>query len=159
MPPSDSAFDANTFLGTSYSEAADTHFTAVPEGDYVAIIGPDERDLSVRSGRSDKGPWARLDIQWYIDDEDLQRQLSMDRIRVRQSVWLDIDGDPPHLVWGTNRNIKLGKIREAVGQNTGGDWNLEMLRGSGPALIHVVQNPSEDDPEVIYNDVTRVTTA
>ena len=158
MPP-ESAFDANAFMGTSYSDAAETHYTPIPESDYLAIIGSDENDLVVRSGRSDKGPWARLDVNWYIDDEELERQLSMDRIRVRQSIWLDIEGDPPHLVWGTNRNIKLGKVREAVGQNTGGDWNIAMLRGAGPALVHVVQDPSEDDPEVIYNNVVRVTAA
>lgn len=155
--PSD--FDPNVFMGTKQTETGDTHYTTIPPGDYVAVIGSDEKDIDVNSGTTDRGRWVQLYLNWYIDDPDLAAKLNLRQLRVRQSIFLDVEGDPPHLVWGTNRNVKLAKVREAVGQNTGAEWNVEMLRGAGPALVNVSEDPSRDDPEVKYNNVIRVVAA
>lgn len=154
-----SVFDTDVFLGTTYTEENDTTFTPLPEGDYLATIGPDEDDLKLATGVSERGVWARLELQWYVDDPELAEKMGMQQLRVKQSLFLDLEGNPPRLAMGRNRNIKLGRVRKAVGQNTGRDWDIGQLRGAGPARIIVDQTASREDPEQIFNNVVRVVAA
>ena len=77
----------------------------------------------------------------------------MERISVKQSLFLDIDGSGA-LAFGANKNVKLGKLREALGQNNPGQsWNIQMLAGAGPLRIKVGSRPDKNDSTIIYNDV------
>ncbi len=146
----DSTFDAELFLNQSVEGESETRYTPIPEGDYIAMI--DEK-LAMREINDS----PVLDVTYVIDDEELRAKLDMERLTVRQSIFLDID-ETGNIALGTNKNVKLGRLREALGQNTSGQtWNPGMLAGAGPLKIKVIQRPDTNDPTIIYNDVRGTT--
>lgn len=144
---SDSAFDPDTFLDTSIEKANETVYTPIPEGDYQAMVDKIE-------GRKAKDS-PLLDITFEILDDNLKEKMDQEKLTVRSSVFLDVD-DNGMLAFGMNKNVRLGKLRDALGQNKDGKpWSPRMLEGAGPLVINVTQRPDKDDPSVVYNDVRR----
>ena len=70
---------------------------------------------------------------------------------------LDIGGDGG-LDFGPNKNVNLGKVRDAVGQNAAGAWGPVQLRGAGPVMVKVTHNTfkRKDGTEGKRAEVTRV---
>jgi hypothetical protein len=146
-------FDPSSFMHTVYEEAGETSFKPVPEGDYVASLGADERDFKIRVNKDGS---VGLDMQWYIEDAALAEAMNQSKVRVRQGMLLDLDSNG-RLAWGTNQNIRLAQIRAALGQNEAGKaWSPASLRGAGPAMITVKQRQDPTDPERVYSEVTAV---
>lgn len=148
-----STFDEDVFLNTEIKEPMETRFTPVPDDDYLAFI---DDNLAFR--RVNDSPV--VDVTYILSDCDaLKEKLGMERLTVRQSLFIDVDGQG-RIVFGPNKNIRLGRLREALGQNKAGKpWSFAHLKGAGPVKIHVIQRPDKNDPTVIYNDVTRVAAA
>jgi hypothetical protein len=98
-----------------------------------------------------------MSVNWEIKDDALKAQL--DRTpRVRQDVWLDQDSNGD-LDYAKGKNVGLGRLREALGQNSpGAAWSPAMLKGAGPAMISVTERPDNNNRDVIYNDVKSVGT-
>ena len=84
--------------------------------------------------------------------------MNMERVSVRQSIFIDMESDG-RIALGENRNVKLGKLREALGQNNAGAWAPRMLVGAGPVTIKTINKPDKNDPETIYSNVQRVAAA
>ena len=57
----------------------------------------------------------------------------MDEPTARQTIWLDVN-EQGGLVFGKNKNVSLGKLRDALGQNTGAPWSPTHLIGQ-PATV------------------------
>jgi len=142
-----SVFDPDTFLGQEVDAPMPTRYPTIPDGDYVGSISK----IAAREFSDN----IVLDVTWELQDAELAEQIGMDRITVRQSVFLDVDADGT-VAEGDNKNVSLGRLRSALNQNDGTPWNFNMLVGAGPATVHVVSKPAKDDPETIYNNVTRV---
>lgn len=153
-----SSFDAEAFLGTETEDALETHYTPVPEDEYQAVI----KKVSVRAIDTKNGPATVLSLQWDIlDQAELAESLGFSNgdMFVNQDLFLDLEADGT-LSGGPNKNVKLGKVRDALGQNKAGKpWSPRMLEGAGPCTIVVSERPNKDDPEIIYNDVRRVAAA
>ena len=81
----------------------------------------------------------------------------LDRPMVRQDIWLDLD-ESGRIAQGKNKNVRLGRVRSAVGQNTDGQpWSPSQLRGAGPVLIMVGHRYNKETGEGPYSDVKRIT--
>jgi hypothetical protein len=91
-----------------------------------------------------------------IQDENLKTQLGMDKIVVFKNVTLDFENGA--LAFGKNRNIDLGQLRHAVGQNVPGPWALGNLRGAGPFMGRVEhrEGKRKDGTAFKVAEVTRV---
>lgn len=145
-----SEFNPDTFLDTETEKAGETSYTPIRSDDYQAIID----DVVPRMA----GDNPVLDVIYEIMDDDLKKEMGLERVTVRQSIFLDMNNGV--LEFGANKNIKLNRVREAVGQNLSGKpWSPRMLKGQGPVTIRVTQRPDKNDPDTIYNDVSRVTSA
>lgn len=151
-----SAFDPTTFMGETTTDAGETTYKPVPEGDYLASIGSEERDVKPRVNK-DGG--VALDIYWEIEDQQLAKALNMregQKVRVKQGLFLDLDSNGK-LAWGTNQNIKLAQVRAALGQNQAGKpWSPRALLGAGPAQITVKHRPDPQDDTKVYSEVVVV---
>ncbi len=148
-----SNFDPAVFMETSVEGAMETRYTPVDEGDYTAYID----DTKIRAVGDDS---LILDVSWKIVDEGLAEKMGLEQVLVRQGIFLDAEqaeGGMMQLQTGPNKNIKLGRLREALGQNTGKPWTFAQLKGAGPVIIHVTQRSDKTDPSIIYNDVQRTT--
>lgn len=139
-----STFDPEAFLSTTTEEANETQFQPIPEGEYNAVI----MKLDARTPKGN----SILDVTWEIDDEGVRASTGMDSPRVRQSIFLDIN-EQGGLESGPNKNVQLGKLREALGQNNPGrPWAPSMMEGQ-VARISVKHRIVEDN---VYSDVKGV---
>lgn len=125
-------FSPEDILNASTEGQMATQFAPVPEGEWAAYV----EKLEVRSGTSQNGnDWTALDVFWTITEPSVIAELEMDEPKVRQSVFLDFD-ESGTLAMGKNKNIGLGRLREAVGQNGPGAWSMGQLEGAS-AIVRV----------------------
>lgn len=143
-------FNPAQFLSGTTQEAGSTKFDPVPQGDYNAQIEKiDFREVETKNGMS-----IAADIFWNIFDPNVEAALGR-KPQVKQGFFIDQDTSGG-LDMSKGKNIKLNRVREAVGQNVPGQpWSPEMMVGQ-IAQIHVTVTPAKDDPETKYNNVTKV---
>lgn len=144
-----SVFDPEAFLNSTTDQPSETKFTPVPGGDYRALID----DIKLRVAKES----TILDVTWQLLEvpQDVLEVLGRDKALVRQSLFLDIENGV--LATGANRNVQLGRVREAVGQNASGQvWSPRMLKGAGPAQLRLEVKPRKDDASIMENVITRV---
>lgn len=147
------SFDPTSFLQQTMTDTAfATSRTPIPEGEYTAVID----DVKARSTNNGQ---ILVDVSWNVIDEALRTKMGRtgdQKLFARQSVFLDLDANGK-LLGGEDKNVDLGKIRKAVGQNIAGQaWGPLMLKGAGPATIRIKQKPNEDNPEEPFVNVTAV---
>lgn len=127
-----SAFDPDMFLNQEVTGANEVKYTPVPIGEYSAYCD----DLSMDSYEDT----PILIVHWAILSDELKEKLGLEKPTVQDRIFLDLNEDGS-LAFGPNKNVKLGRTREAVGQNDPSKtWNFNMLRGAGPVLIMVEHN-------------------
>lgn len=133
-----SVFNPDTFLNTTTTDANETTYTPVPEGEWQAVI----KEIKPRAAKEN----ALLDIIWGVDEQEVIDATGMKNPIVRQSIFLDIT-DTGALDKGKGKNVQLGKLREAVGQNQNGKpWQPGMLVGQ-VAKIKVTHRMYEGEPQ------------
>lgn len=137
-------FDTDDFLNQSTEAELSTQFTPVPEGEYNARA--DKLDIRTPNDK------VILDVTWVIDDDNVREVTGMDNPTVRQSVFLDMTADGG-LDTGKGKNVQLGRLREALGQNKPGEpWSFRNIEGS-VARVKVSHREYEGN---IYADVKGV---
>lgn len=149
-----STFDAAAFMNTEVSEPLDTKLPTIPAGDYKAIVGDGENDVKARPISDEQ---IVMDVTWkLIDCDEIAKNLGLppELMRVRQGVFIDFENGA--IATGTAKNVQLGRLREALGQNKGKAWNPGMLRGAGPCTVKVVNKPAQDGSGDIYANVVKV---
>lgn len=145
-----SAFNAEQFLQTQTKAANDTKLIPVPEGDHAAQISK----IGIRSGVKDGVAWHSLDVIWEVLTDEAKKVTGMDKPQVKQGLFLDITPEGA-LDMGKGKNVQLGKLRAALGQNKEGRaWAPNMLTGN-VATILVKHRPDEKSGET-YADVKAV---
>lgn len=143
-----SAFNPDTFLNSETSEANATTYVPVPEGEFNASI-KDVKPRVLSDGR------AVLDLSWIVDDEQARVETGMAEPLVRQTLWLDIT-EQGGLDFGKGKNVGLGRVREALGQNQSGKpWAPGMLIG-GVAKVKVAHSIDKRDNVTIQANVSSV---
>lgn len=137
-----SAFNVDDFVSATV-EANDTEYPVGPAGDYMAVI--DQIKTYDNRTNKDGEPIYPLDIFWDIQDEGFKRALDRDKAVVVQTIFLDLVDNNGRLVLDTSKgkNVPLGKLRDALGQNVPG-WNPGRLVGAGPALVKVTVDVGND---------------
>lgn len=145
-----SGFDFDVFFGQEITGAHETKFTPVPEGEYTGFI--DE------IAGAEFGDSKVLQVTYMLTDERLKEELKMDKVTVRDTVFLEFESDG-RLAFGKNKNIKLGKLREAAGQNTPGAWNFRMLTGAGPFKLKISHRFDKKTGDGPFANVDRIVRA
>lgn len=146
-----SVFDKETFLSQTVEGEMETKFTPVPINEYDSYI--DDIDVKMPDEGSDNSPI--LLVKHKILDDKLKEELGMEDIIVTDTVFLDVEPDGS-LSRGINKNVKLGKYREACGQNNGKAWSPMMMRGVGPLRIKVSHRYNKQTGEGPYAQIDRV---
>lgn len=148
-----SAFDPDTFLNQEVTGSSEVKYTPVPIGEYQAYV--DDLEMSSYNDQ------PILQVTYAILNEELKASLGLEKPTVRDSIFLDMDPSGA-LAFGINKNVKLGRLREAVNQNDPKKkWNFNMLRGMGPVNIMVDHRWSDKNgiKEGPFANITRVTRA
>lgn len=125
-------FNVAEFMNETIDAQFDTKRILIPEGEHLAMIGTGDKDVDLTHGVSTKGatpkPWLRLDMMLDFTDPNLAQQLMRDQVRGRYSIMLDLN-EAGKLDTRPQRNINLGKLRDAVNQNRPGPWSWNQLKG------------------------------
>lgn len=143
-----SAFNPDVFLNTETDSASATSYTPCPEGEMNASIKAIKPRV-LTDGR------AVLDVTWTVDDENARQETGMAEPSVRQTIWLDTT-ESGGLDFGKGKNVGLGRLRDAVGQNQAGKpWAPGMLVGQ-VAKVKVTHSIDKRDGVTINADVKAV---
>lgn len=145
-----SAFNPDLFMQTETNDSNSTRLVPVPEGEYPGVI----KSINPRVVGQNGSPV--LDVVYGIDDEGVKKVTGMNEPTVRQSIWLDVT-ESGGLDMSEGKNVQLGRLREALGQNQRGKpWAPTMLVGQ-VAKVKVTHTTDKNDPEIVYANVGAVT--
>lgn len=141
-------FDPELFGNTTFSEPNATRVAPCPEGTYPAML-KDWKTRVLDDGR------VVMDVTWDVDDAGAKEKTGRSAITVRQTVWLDFDANGG-LMFGEGKNVGLGRLRDAIGQNAKGQpWSPNMLKGKA-AKVKVTHRLDKETGDV-YDQVSAVT--
>ena len=149
-------FDAQNFMNQVFEDANDDKRVICPAGEYMAQI----KKVEAKSGAIGKGerigePWASLNIQWDVTDPAVLALTKRDSVIVFQSIMLDLTPNGG-LDMSEQKNITLGQLRTAVGQNRKGQpWQPAQLTGQ-MAKVRVKHVPGFKNPEELQAEVSGV---
>lgn len=131
------SLNTEEFLQVTTDEALDDHLDPCPPGEHLCIAGkPEVRKFQYKSGDREGEDGYRMVIKWDVQSDEVKQLLDRETVSVTQSVLLDITPEG-NLDMGKGKNIGLGAIRTALGQNTpGAPWSPAMIEGQ-PAKIAV----------------------
>ena len=158
-----SQFDAELFLNEEYNEANETERVLMPQGWLPACRIVDLDIIRPRLLRDNEGKdfWTspQLHPTFVIDDEGTRELLNTREgveLKFRPRIFLDLAPDTGGLDFGANRNLILGQLREAMGQNVPGQpWSVANLRDGPPVNILVKHRAMKNNPDIIMEEVSR----
>lgn len=135
-------FDADAFMNATIDAPLDFERTLVPEAEYRLMV--DDFDSSIFESieftykrgpnAGSAGTMQKGNFPIIVDDDKVRALLQTDKVRVYYTCNLDYDDTTGQLLFGPNKNIDLGKLRHAVGQDAPGTWSVSQLRGAGPFM-------------------------
>lgn len=137
-----------------------TTYPVIPEGEYPMMFDADPEMLVPRKVEwqdkqtgEDRFFW-QMELRCIVQDEAVKAKLQLDRVTTRCRVNLDFNDDGS-LSTDRTKNIFLGRIRDALGQNEAG-WVPKSLLGAGPFMGKVTHTSDKKNPEIKYAEVTSV---
>lgn len=149
-------FDAEKFMQTNVTGPTSTAVLICPEGEYRAVVDDGDKAIVARTfpGKDGKADSHQASVLFSILDEGAKAAVKRDKCLVPFNIWLDVtsSGD---LDMSEGRNVGLGRLRAALGQNDGA-WNPPMMKGKGPVMVKVSHRADQKDPSIKYAEVTRV---
>jgi hypothetical protein len=153
-------FDASAFLNQTVDGPMSTVFPVCPEGEFTMKI-TDDGDIASwfseakwtdkNTGEARSAPTVTIPVE--ILDDAVRQKLGVQKVTSRLKMFLDMSGGK--LDTSEGKNVRLGQLRAAVGQNTPG-WNFSMLKGAGPFVGRTILVSDRNNPEIKYSEVSRV---
>lgn len=145
-------FDPASLLNSDLGENS-TRREPLPVGEPVAQVSK----IDVKSGNSAKGPWSRLDITLDISDPSYMSTYldgSQDKAITNLGIMLDMT-EHGGIATGPNKNVRLGRLREAAGVN---GKPLSALVGQF-IRVSIAHKPAYNDPSQIADEIVGFTKA
>lgn len=155
-----SPFDASAFINQSVDAPMSTSITPCPEGEFKMMISADSDIASwfgeakwEKNGTSHSAATCTIPVE--ILDDAVRQKLGREKVTSRIKMFLDMTPDNK-LDTSEGKNVRLGALRAALGQNDSPGWTFARLSGAGPFIGRVTQRSDAKDPSVKYDEVSRV---
>lgn len=138
-------FDPDSFMQQNVDAPMATSVRLIPEKEYPAMIGDftseafQQIDFTYKKGKraGQPGTMTKFSIPFILQDEAVKADLGREELVVYCELNLDIDPATGALDFGPDKNVRLGQLRQAVGQNAAGPWSPASLKGAGPLMVAV----------------------
>jgi hypothetical protein len=134
-----------------------TRLIPIPEGEFSAHIK--EGGVTIRGGVDKSGQrWTAADVFFVIDDEEVKTVTQLKEPVAKLGIFLETDASGQRLLTkedNANANVKLGRLKEAVGIKPGRKFSLRHLEGLS-CFVRIKQRTDPNDIETIYSDVVAV---
>lgn len=152
-----SPFNADSFLNQTVEGPLSTSVTPCPEGEYKAMIDDSDKWLAFSNGTSSKSgdEWNKANILFNILDDGVRTLLKKEKVLVPMQCFLDVT-PLGTMDTGEGKNVSIGRLRAAAGQNEDPQWSLGKLKGYGPLMVKVTQRADPKDPTIKYAEVSRI---
>lgn len=147
-----SLFDPVSLMNENLEQNA-TRRDPLPAGEVIAQIV----DMKFADGVSNKtgNPWNRMDVTLEITDPNYLAQYPGGAEKLTTQLGIMLDMNDGQIAVGPNKNIRLGRLREACGQN---GKPLAALMGQ-MLRISIAHKPHYLRPEEIVDEVVGYTKA
>lgn len=155
-------FDIHAFTQTAHAEVPQDKFIGIPPNEYLGQIGNDDKALSMKTGIIANGdnagkPWASLSVRINVaDPAGALKATHGDKPGINYNIFLDLapgsTAEAPIVDWGTNKNIRVGKLLEVTGcRKPGWKWT-DLLGKSLKIKVEEVADKKTGDPrnEVVF---------
>lgn len=153
-------FDPESFLNETIDEPLATEYRLCPPGEYRAMID----DFTTEAFRTfefiykrgpnegQPGTMTVFNCPFVILDEAVKASLGRERLIVEARITLDfLNGK---LDTSPDRNVQLGRLRKAVGQEAAVPWGISRLKGAGPLIVKISHEQDRQDASRKYARVT-----
>lgn len=140
----------------------DREFTkspALPVGDYIGVIAEFDKDKSFKSGTQKSDPtktWSAINVRIDFDltqYPNARAACNVDKVSLFDMVMIDLTPSGT-LDYGTGKNNRLRRYREALGQNTAGvPWAPTHMQGR-PIKVKVKHEIYENEPQARVDAVS-----
>jgi len=150
------SFDLEAFASQQVEPLA-TQFETIPEGEFPFIIDGDPKNLDVKEMKGESkrtgNPYHffQLELICVCQDDAVKQKLGREKVTCRLRINLDLDASG-RIESGSGKNIGLGQLRDALGQNSPG-WTPRQLLGAGPFIGKVKHTKTDKGT---YADIDRV---
>lgn len=130
------SINTEEFLQTTTSEVLDDHLDPCPAGEFNFQAGkPEIADFEFKKGERKGETGYRMIVKWECLDDNVKKLLDRDKVTVTQSILLDMTNDNSGLDISKGKNIGLGQLRTALGQNVPGEpWSPAMIESQIASL-------------------------
>jgi hypothetical protein len=151
------SFNLDEFMNAAVDAPMATSYPVHPEGEFPFMLDADPKMLEVKhmSGVSAKtgNPYDfhQMELVALAQDDGVKAKMGRDKVAVRLRLNLDFDGNG-RLAVGEGKNVILGQLRDALGQNVPG-WTPKQLLGAGPFIGRVKHSSFNDRT---YADIVAV---
>ena len=148
------AFNAQEFLNKTVGAGMSTSVKPCPEGEWTAMISTkipvvewfDEAEWRDRKTHETKTqPTVKVPIE--ITDDRARALMNRETILVNYDSFMDVLPNG-HLDTGEDKNVRIGALRAALGQDHDPAWSFEKLFGAGPLMVKVVHERGKKEGKV-----------
>lgn len=143
-------FDEEAFLHEVQGDVFDTEYSPVPEGEFVVTVKPGSTKIINGNGK-DGRPWRKYTARAVIDSEEARKATNLEAPTARIAFFLDLNEAGSALASGKNRNVDLGRLLKATGNDKAG-WTYAAIEGI-PFTGRVQHKPDPRDASRVFADV------
>jgi len=156
-------FNPQEFMNQTINAPMAIAIKPCPEGEWQAIISTkipvvewfsEATWKDKTTGQTKSQPTVKIPVE--IIDERAKTLLGRNSIMVNYDAFLDLLPNG-HLDTGEDKNVRIGALREALGQNQSPGWTFPNLFGAGPFMAKVVHQKDERRPDDVFAKISRVT--
>lgn len=149
-------FDKDTFLTQESTGEMSTALKPMMEHEADLVI----EEVEIKSGTISKGDrkgetWVALNLKILVDSDQARTDTNMDEPHIYDMIFVDLNDDGM-LDTAEGKNVGLGRLRAAVGQNGDEVWSPVMLAGT-VCRGFIVQEPDAKDDTIIRNKIKAYT--
>ena len=144
-----SLFSPEALLNAKFESANATRREPLPAGETMAQI----TKLDFASGSTERGPWYKLNVTLDLADAEYLTKAQREKATITYGLMLDMT-DAGTFAMGPNKNVQLGRLREATGTNQPGKGLNDMI--GQYVRVTIGHRPDKNDPAIVYDDVKAV---
>lgn len=139
-----SVFNPTQLMNVELTATMDTTVIPIPEGDWPGVV--DKVEFRQVDAKDKSTTYTFMEVTWSLSDSEIEAVTGRDRNTCRQSVSIDLT---PHGTFdlAKGKNIQLGRLRDALGQNTAAPWQPGQLVGQ--AAVCSVKHRMLDSGDVM----------
>lgn len=124
-----SPFDPTIYSQMTFNQNASTESFPVPVGEHTCIIDKTELKAWENKDKTNGGLKVTFTLSAEDSDGKIKETTGRDKNTLRYEFILDMNEDGKGLDFGKGRNLRLGRLQEAVGIAPGQPWSFDSFTG------------------------------